>query len=88
MRTTPDPDNPRLSDAELQRMKRTPQVRIIRRALKLTEEEFARRYGIRVETLCDWEQNHTTPDAVAQAYLKVIAREPVLVRKALAKGHT
>ena len=88
MRTTPDPDNPRLSDTELRRMKRTPQVSIIRRALKLTEEEFAGRYGIPVETLRDWEQDRTTPDLVAQAYLKVIAREPELVRKALAKGHT
>lgn len=88
MRTTPDPDNPRLSDIELQRMKRTPQVRIIRRALKLTEEEFAERYDIPVETLRDWEQNRTTLDLVAQAYLKVIAREPELVRKALAKDNT
>ncbi len=69
-------------------MKKTPQVRIIRRALKLTEEEFARRYGIPVETLRDWEQDRTTPDLVAQAYLKVIAREPELVRKALARNNT
>lgn len=88
MQTPPDPDNPRLSDTELRHMKRTPQARIIRRTLKLTEEEFAGRYGIPVETLRDWEQDRTTPDLVAQAYLKVIASEPELARKALAKGHT
>lgn len=85
--STPDPDNPKLSDADLRRMKRTPQVKIIRRALKLSQEEFARRYGISVGTLRDWEQNRTTPDLAAQAYLKVIAREPELVRKALAKDN-
>ena len=85
MNPTPDPDNPRLSDTELRRMKQTPQVKIIRRALRLSQEEFARRYGISVGTLRDWEQNRTTPDLAARAYLKVIAREPELVRKALAE---
>lgn len=66
-------------------MQRTPQVKIIRRALKLSQEEFAQHYGISVGTLRDWEQNRSTPDMAAQAYLKVIAHEPEMVRKALAK---
>lgn len=84
MTKTLDPDNSPLTDSELRRMQRTPQVKIIRRALKLSQEEFAQCYGISVGTLRDWEQNRSTPDMAAQAYLKVIAREPEMVRKALA----
>lgn len=80
-----DADNLPLSDADLRRMERTPQVKIIRRALRLSQEEFARRYGIAVGTLRDWEQNRSKPDTAALAYLKVIAREPELVRKVLAE---
>ena len=78
-----DPDNRPLTDIDLKRMKRTPQVRILRRALKLTQEEFAARYQIAIGTLRDWEQNRYEPDGAAKAYLKVIAREPELVRRAL-----
>jgi putative transcriptional regulator len=34
--------------------------------------------------LRDWEQGRYEPDAAARAYLRVIAREPAAVRKALA----
>ncbi|MEM8985434.1 MAG: helix-turn-helix domain-containing protein [Pseudomonadota bacterium] len=76
-------DDKPLSDADLKRMKRTPQAKIIRRALKLTQEEFAARYHIAIGTLRDWEQNRYEPDGAAKAYLKVIAREPDVVAKAL-----
>lgn len=78
-----DPDNKPLTDSDLRRMKRTPQVRIVRRALQLTQEEFAARYQIAIGTLRDWEQDRYEPDGAAKAYLKVIAREPELVRRAL-----
>ena len=67
-------------------MKRTPQVRIVRRALQLTQEEFAARYQIAIGTLRDWEQDRYEPDGAAKAYLKVIAREPELVRRALERA--
>ena len=35
-----DPDNKPLTDSDLRRMKRRPQVRIVRRALQLTQEEW------------------------------------------------
>ena len=35
-----------LSEADLKRMKRTPQAKIIRRALGLSQEDFADRYRI------------------------------------------
>lgn len=77
-----DPDNEPLTDSDLKRMKRTPRVKVVRRALQLTQEEFAARYQIAIGTLRDWEQNRCEPDEAAKAYLKVIAREPGLVRRA------
>jgi len=78
-----DPDNRPLSSADLARMKRTPQVKIIRRALGLNQEDFAAHYHIPIGTLRDWEQGRATPDQAARAYLTVIARDPEGVRKAL-----
>ncbi len=57
-------------------MKRTPQAKIIRRALELTQEEFALRYHIPVGTLRDWEQGRAEPDQPTKAYLMLIARDP------------
>ena len=79
-----DPDAQPLTDADLARMKRTPQVSIIRRALKLTQEEFSRRFRIPLGTLRDWEQGRKVPDAATRAYLLVIARNPTAVAEALA----
>jgi putative transcriptional regulator len=46
-----DPDAQALTEADLKRMKRTPRAKIIRRALELTQEEFAARYHIPLGTL-------------------------------------
>jgi putative transcriptional regulator len=78
-----DPDARPLSEEDFSRMKRTPQAKIIRRALGLSQEEFATRYHIPLGTLRDWEQGRVEPDQAARAYLKVIAREPDTVREAL-----
>lgn len=78
-----DPDAQPFSPSDLQRMKRTPQAKIIRRALRLTQEEFAARYLIPLGTLRDWEQGRTEPDQPARAYLRVIARDPEGVVRAL-----
>jgi putative transcriptional regulator len=79
-----DPDARPLTEKDLARLKRTPQVKIIRRALGLSQDEFAARYQIPIGTLRDWEQGRATPDQAARAYLKVIARNPEAVEKALA----
>jgi len=78
-----DRDAHPLTPDDLQRMKRTPQAKIIRRALALTQEEFAIRYHIPLGTLRDWEQGRAEPDQATQAYLKVIAREPERVERVL-----
>jgi putative transcriptional regulator len=78
-----DPDAQPLTPADLKRMQRTPQAKIIRRALALTQEEFSVRYHIPLGTLRDWEQGRAEPDQPTQAYLKVIAREPERVERVL-----
>jgi putative transcriptional regulator len=78
-----DPDNPPLTEAKLKQLKPVPRVRTLRRVLGLTQEEFAARFHIPLGTLRDWEQGRTEPDQPARAYLKVIARDPEAVRRAL-----
>ena len=71
------------TEADFKRMKRTPQAKIIRRALELTQEEFAARYHIPLGTMRDWEQGRVEPDQPARAYLTVIARDPGRVSRTL-----
>ncbi len=71
-----DRDAQPLTTSDLRRMKRTPQVKIIRRALELTQEEFAARYHIPLGTLRDWEQGRAQPDQPTRAYLTLISRDP------------
>lgn len=78
-----DPDAQPLTEEALARMKPVPRARIVRRALGLTQEEFAARYHIPLGTLRDWEQGRSEPDQPARAYLTVIARDPEGVRRAL-----
>ena len=78
-----DPDAQPITPDNVRRMKRSPQVKIIRRALGLSQEEFAARFHIPLGTLRDWEQSRKEPDAAARAYLTVIARNPKAVSEAL-----
>ena len=59
-------------------------VRAIRTRLKMTQEEFAARFGFSVNTLRHWEQGKRQPEGSARAYLTVISRAPKPVLKALA----
>jgi putative transcriptional regulator len=81
-----DPDAPPLTQERLARMKRVPRARTLRRALGLTQEEFAARYHIPLATLRDWELGRSDPDQPARAYLHVIAHDPDGVRRALETG--
>jgi len=78
-----DPDNPPRTPEREKHLKRVPQVKVMRRALGLTQEEFAGRFQIPLGTLRDWEQGKTQPDQAARAYLRVIARNPRAVVEAL-----
>jgi putative transcriptional regulator len=78
-----DPDNPPRTPEREKHLKRVPQVKVMRRALRMTQEEFAARFRIPLGTLRDWEQGKTKPDQAARAYLTVIARNPKAVTEAL-----
>ncbi len=78
-----DPDAQPLTKEDFARMKRTPRVKLIRRALDLTQEEFSSLYRIPLGTLRDWEQGRTEPDRPMYAYLKVIATIPEEVQRIL-----
>jgi putative transcriptional regulator len=62
-----------------------PDVRAIRRGLRMSQQEFARVYRIPLATLKNWEQGRRQPDAPAAAYLQVIAKSPREARDALAE---
>jgi putative transcriptional regulator len=81
-----DPDARPMTDEEFARAKRVPRSKTIRRALGLTQEQFAARYQIPVGTLRDWEQGAAEPDQAARAYLRAIAGDPVAVQHALERS--
>ena len=81
-----DQDTQPMTPAELRDARRVSRAKTLRRALGLTQEEFATRFKIPLGTLRDWEQGRTEPDQPARAYLKVIASNPEAVSRALAAG--
>jgi len=82
-----DPDAQPMTPEQLRTARRVPRTRTLRRALAMTQEEFAARYHIPIGTLRDWEQGRCKPDQPARAYLTVIAHDPEGVKRALAEKH-
>lgn len=78
-----DPDARPMTNEQFRKARRVPRAKTLRRALGLTQEEFAARYQIPIGTLRDWEQGRAEPDQPARAYLKAIAGDPEAVRRAL-----
>lgn len=73
-------------NAELEQVWPKPiDVKAIRKRVKMSQAEFARVYGISKRALQEWEQGGRQPDSAARAYLTVIAKEPVVVRRALSR---
>jgi putative transcriptional regulator len=81
-----DPDARPFTPEELAKVRRVPRAKTLRRALGLTQEEFAARFRIPIGTLRDWEQGRSETDQPARAYLTVIARDPEGVRRVLESG--
>jgi putative transcriptional regulator len=81
-----DPDARPMTPEQLATARRIPRIKTLRRALGLTQDEFATRYHIPLGTLRDWEQGRREPDQPARAYLKVIAADPEGVSRSLASG--
>lgn len=78
-----DPDNPVLTETELEAFEPVTDAKRIRRSLNLTQGAFARTFHIPIGTLRDWEQHRAEPDQAARNFLKVIAAAPETVKNAL-----
>ena len=61
-----------------------PDVKAIRRSLRMSQHRFAATYRIPLSTLKNWEQGRRAPDAPAAAYLLAIKRRPKEVMEAVA----
>jgi putative transcriptional regulator len=72
-----------MEECDFETLRSVPRVKTLRRALKLSQEEFSTRYHIPIGTLRDWEQKRTSPCKTSLAYLKVIAYDPEGVQRAL-----
>lgn len=59
-------------------------VRCIRERLRLSQSEFAMRFGFSLSNVKNWEQGRRFPDGSARVFLKVIEKAPDAVEKALA----
>jgi putative transcriptional regulator len=57
--------------------------KVIRRRLKMTQEEFAHALRIPVATLRNWEQGRNAIDPAACSLLRVVAKNPKMVLKTL-----
>tara|TARA_Y100001933_G_scaffold248072_1_gene281570 strand:+ start:3423 stop:3701 length:279 start_codon:yes stop_codon:yes gene_type:complete len=81
-----DPDDPKDFDATPEAMERAQRARLIRMTrtgLGLSQPEFAARFHVPVGTLRDWEQARVTAPDFAVAYVRVIARHPEIVARAV-----
>ena len=78
-----DPDNPPLTDDELERGALGRAVRMTRQATGLTQRAFAERYRINIRRLQDIEIGRNKPDSAFMAYMQVIRANPGLVAEAL-----
>ncbi len=83
-----DADAQPLTEERLAQMRPAPRAKTLRRALGLTQEEFATRFQIPIGTLRDWEQGRAEPDQPARAYLKAIAGDAEAVQRALSNAPT
>lgn len=80
-----DPDSPPPTDEDLARLRPALVPKVIRERLNLTQEEFAARFDVPLGTLRDWERGARTPSGPARTLLRVIAREPEAVLRALGR---
>jgi putative transcriptional regulator len=78
-----DPDARPMTDAEWDAAPKVPRAKTLRRALGLTQEEFAACFQIPFGTLRDWEQGKAEPDQSTRAYLRAIAGDAPAVQRAL-----
>jgi putative transcriptional regulator len=61
-----------------------PDVKAIRRSLRMSQHRFAEAFRIPLPTIKNWEQGRRNPDAPAAAYLLAIKRRPEEIMEAVA----
>ena len=61
-------------------------VKAIRQRQKLTQADFAQRYGFTLNSIRNWEQGRRQPEGPARLLLLVIDAEPEAVQRALVKA--
>ena len=59
------------------------EVKAVRRKLHVSQVQFAHLIGVSAGTLRNWEQGRTYPEGAARALLKIAAKQPKVVLKAL-----
>jgi putative transcriptional regulator len=79
-----DPDAQPSTPEQLARARRVVDVRLIRERHGLSQEQFARRFGLRIEMVRGWEDKTLVPDAAAVTLLRVIWADPDAVRRVVA----
>jgi putative transcriptional regulator len=58
-------------------------VRAVRRVVGLIQEQFARRIGVSVATLRNWEQGRRVPEGPARVLLAMLKKRPTIVEETL-----
>jgi len=61
-------------------------VRAIRQKMGMTQRQFAARFGLKLDSLRNWEQDKRVPETSARVLLTVIDLEPEAVKRALKIG--
>ncbi len=61
-------------------------VRVIRQKMGMTQRQFAARFGLKLDSLRNWEQDKRVPETSARVLLTVIDLEPEAVKRALKIG--
>lgn len=59
-------------------------VRAVRKKLGMSQDSFARQFGVSAATVRNWEQGRRRPEGPARVLLQVIDKEPEAVKRALA----
>lgn len=79
-----DPEDFDVSVAGLERGLMGRRIRMLRNRLEMSQDDFARAYGIPLANIRQYEIGRHMPPSAVRAYLKVIAAQPELVAKAIA----
>jgi putative transcriptional regulator len=58
-------------------------VRKLRAKMRLSQSQFAAKFGFSLDSIQNWEQGHRQPEGPARVLLAVIAKNPKAVEEAL-----